>query len=133
MNPQDQAAQNAQTQNQSQPPIQPPAVDVSNIPAADQLPKKEKKQLAVRFEDDLVIYLDSDVVDDMRFFELYSKAEKDPTMIADMFKFLFGEEQWQGLFDYYESKGQKFTISKFVTVFKDFEDQLNNNPDFLSL
>ena len=69
----------------------------------------------------------------MRFFELYAKAEGNPAMIGEMFKFLFGQEQWEGIFEYYESKGQKFTISKFTSVFRDFESELNANPDFLSL
>ena len=89
------------------------------------------KVLEVKFEDDLVLTVSPEVVNDMRFLELYEEVAESEFKIPKLLKFMFGEEQYDGIFKYYESRGQKFTITKMGEVFQKLDSDLNSNPDFL--
>lgn len=100
---------------------------VNNMPAA-----APQKSITIRFEDDLAFEVTSDVIDDMRFMELYAEVSEDQLKITKLIKFLLGEANYESIFTYYESKGQRFTITKFGQVFEQLDKDLNANPDFLS-
>lgn len=90
------------------------------------------KTIIVKFEEDLQFTITADVVDDMRFMELYAEVSEDQLKITKLIKWLLGEKQYESIFTYYESRGQKFTITKFGEVFEKLDKDLNANPDFLS-
>lgn len=131
--PQQQPTQPVQPQAAPQQAAQPlaPQVDVSNIPAADQLPQPPAKTLEIKFEDDLIMTVTSDTVNDMRFLDLYGQVSEDMTQISKLLRFMFGSEKYESIFAYYERKGQKFTITKMGEVFEKLDADLNSNPDFL--
>lgn len=119
----DQAARtvSAAINGQPAPAVQPPAA----APAPT-------KSITIKFEEDLQFEVTSDVIDDMRFMELYAEVSEDQLKITKLIKFLLGEAQYESIFTYYESKGQRFTITKFGQVFEQLDKDLNANPDFLS-
>jgi hypothetical protein len=123
MNPQDQSGQVPQQQQPTQPVQQPQQV----APVQPQTPKV----LEVRFEDDLVINVTPETVNDMRFLEIYEQVSEDMAKIPRLLRFMFGDAQYEGIFKYYEAKGQKFTITKMGEVFEKLDSDLNSNPDFL--
>lgn len=90
-----------------------------------------EKHLTLRFETDLVFYVVKDTVDDMRFFDLYAMVSENEFKVPEIVKFMIGAEKYQSIFDYYESKGLKFKISKFMEVFGALDKELNADPDFL--
>lgn len=123
MNPQDQSGQVPQQQQPTQPVQQPQQA----APVQPQTPKV----LEVRFEDDLVINVTPETVNDMRFLEIYEQVSEDMAKIPRLLRFMFGDVQYEGIFKYYEAKGQKFTITKMGEVFEKLDSDLNSNPDFL--
>lgn len=140
MNPQDQNAPQAQPQQPTQPEVpqhvSAPSVHstqpVQTQPQAAQAPQQiEERLLEVKFEDDLVLTVSSETVNDMRFLELYEQVATSNFYIPKLLKFLFGEEKYEGIHEYYNKKGQKFTITKMEQVFEKLDHDLNNNPDFL--
>lgn len=135
MNPQEQDQTNA-PQAQPQQPTQPVAPQINATPQMPPLPPQqpqpERKILEVKFEDDLVLTVDSDTVNDMRFLELYEQVATSNFYIPKLLKFLFGEDRYESIHTYYQNKNQKFTITKMEQVFEKLDHDLNNNPDFLS-
>lgn len=97
-------------------------------PAAPQ----QKKSITIKFEEDLKFEVTSDVVDDMRFMDLYAEVSEDQLKVTKLIKFLIGADNYESIFNYYESRGQRFTITKFGEVFEQLDKDLNSNPDFLS-
>lgn len=89
--------------------------------------------MTIQFEDDLKFEITSDVVDDMRFMDLYAEVSEDQLKIPKLMRFLLGEKEYESIFTYYESKGQKFRITKFGEVFEKLDKDLNANPDFLRI
>jgi hypothetical protein len=135
---------NPENQNQAQQPTQPPVPPVSaeldgqptaQIAPAPQAPAAtppEPKSLDIKFEDDLILTVAADTINDMRFLELYEEIMDNQLKLPKLFKFMFGPEEYARIFTYYESRGQKFTITKMGQVFGDLEKDLNARPDFLS-
>ena len=119
-----------QTNQPTQPAAAPqqPAQAAPVAPAAPQ----PKKSITIKFEEDLKFEVTSDVVDDMRFMELYAEVSEDQLKVTKLIKWLLGEKNYESIFTYYESRGQKFTITKFGEVFEKLDKDLNANPDFLS-
>lgn len=101
-------------------------------PAAAEPFAQPAKTIIVKFEEDLQFTITADVVDDMRFMELYAEVSEDQLKITKLIKWLLGEKNYESIFTYYESRGQKFTITKFGEVFEKLDKDLNANPDFLS-
>lgn len=134
MNPEQQQSNAPQAQPQQ--PMQPVAPQISAQPEMPQLPPQqpqpERKILEVKFEDDLVLTVDSETVNDMRFLELYEQVATSNFYIPKLLKFLFGDARYESIHEYYNKKGQKFTITKMEQVFEKLDHDLNNNPDFLS-
>lgn len=133
MNPQDTTGNTPQAQQPTQP-VTPP--QTAPQPATTPQPVQEQpqatlKSIEVKFEDDLVLTVTPEMVNDMRFLEVYSEASEDMTKISKLLRFMFGHEAYEGVFKYYESKGQKFTITKMGEVFEKLESDLSSNPDFL--
>lgn len=89
------------------------------------------KHLTLRFESDLVFYIVKDTVDDMRFFDLYAMVSENEFKVPEIIKFMIGADKYESIFEYYESKGQKFKISRFMEVFQTLDKELNADPDFL--
>lgn len=108
-------------------PIAQPAI---NQPAA--VAPANQKVIIIKFEDDLQFVVTADKVDDMRFMELYAEVSEDQLKITKLIKWLLGAEKYESIYTYYESKGQRFTITKFGEVFEKLDKDLNANPDFLS-
>lgn len=100
-------------------------------PAAAPAPQADKS-ITIKFEEDLQFTVTSDVFDDMRFMELYAEVSENELKVTKLVKFLIGDKNYQSIFDYYEKRGQKFTITKFGEVFEKLEKDLNAQPDFLS-
>lgn len=98
------------------------------VPAAPQ-----QNTMTIQFEDDLKFEITSDVVDDMRFMDLYAEVSEDQLKIPKLMRFLLGADNYESIFTYYESKGQKFRITKFGEVFEKLDKDLNANPDFLRI
>lgn len=118
-------------QNNNQQPQ--PAAAQQPAPAAPVAPAvPPKKSITIKFEEDLKFEVTSDVVDDMRFMDLYAEVAEDQLKVTKLIKFLIGADNYQSIFTYYESRGQKFTITKFGEVFDQLDKDLNSNPDFLS-
>lgn len=126
MNPQDQSQQQP-TQPQAVAPVAPQAPQ----PVQAQPQAQPPKVLHVKFEEDLIIDVTPETVNDMRFLELYEEVAESEFKIPKLLKFMFGAEQYEGIFKYYEAKGQKFTITKMGEVFQKLDSDLNSNPDFL--
>lgn len=129
MNPNDQ--NNQPTQPAAAAPIT--AADIPNVPLAPiaQAIDSQKKSITIKFEEDLKFEVTSDVVDDMRFMDLYAEVSEDQLKVTKLVKFLIGDKNYQSIFAYYESRGQKFTITKFGEVFEQLDRDLQSNPDFL--
>lgn len=126
MNPQDQSQP---MQNQPVPPhAHAPAVH-STEPV--QAPQEPQKSLELRFEDDLIMHVTQDIVDDMRFLEMYEQLSENQAKIPSFLKFILGDEKYESIHKYYQAKGQKFTITKMMEVFTKLDHDLNSNPDFL--
>lgn len=125
-----------ENQNAPQPPVHVP-VNVAPVqpqqqqPPVYQAPQPQAKLLEVEFEPDLKLYVSPETVDDMRFLELYEQVASSSMYIPKLLKFLFGEKEYEGIHDYYQKKGQKFTITKMEQVFEKLDTDLNSNPDFL--
>lgn len=115
-------------------PTQPAAAPQQPAPAAPVAPAAPQapKAITIKFEEDLKFEVTSDVVDDMRFMDLYAEVAEDQLKVTKLIKFLIGADKYQSIFTYYESRGQKFTITKFGEVFDQLDKDLNSNPDFLS-
>lgn len=115
-------------------PTQPAAAPQQPAPAAPVAPAAPQapKAITIKFEEDLKFEVTSDVVDDMRFMDLYAEVAEDQLKVTKLIKFLIGADNYQSIFTYYESRGQKFTITKFGEVFDQLDKDLNSNPDFLS-
>lgn len=109
--------------NQTQP-------QITMAPQSDQQ-KPNERHLELRFEDDLVFYVTKETVDDMHFFDLYAEVNDNEFKVPEIVKFMIGANKYKGIFEYYESKGQKFKISKFMEVFQLLDKALNSDPDFL--
>lgn len=120
---------NDQNNNQPTQPAAPqqPAPAAPVAPAAPQ----QKKSITIKFEEDLKFEVTSDVVDDMRFMDLYAEVSEDQLKVTKLIKFLIGADNYESIFNYYESRGQKFTITKFGEVFEQLDRDLQSNPDFL--
>lgn len=95
------------------------------------LPPQAPQFLAVKFEDDLIMKVYPETVNDMRFLELYEEVAESEFKIPKLMKFMFGEDAYNRIYDYYEKKGEKFTITKMGEVFERLDRDLNSNPDFL--
>jgi len=89
------------------------------------------KSIVVVFEDDLKFEITPEVVDDMRFMDLYAEVAEDQLKIPKLMRFLLGSAEYDSIFTYYESRGQRFSITKFGEVFEKLDKDLNSNPDFL--
>lgn len=100
-------------------------------PAAPAQP--QQNTMTIQFEADLKFEITSDVVDDMRFMDLYAEVSEDQLKIPKLMRFLLGADNYESIFTYYESKGQKFRITKFGEVFEKLDKDLNANPDFLRI
>lgn len=122
--------QNDQNNNQQPQPAAAPQQPAPAAPVAPAAP--QKKSITIKFEEDLKFEVTSDVVDDMRFMDLYAEVAEDQLKVTKLIKFLIGADNYQSIFTYYESRGQKFTITKFGEVFDQLDKDLNSNPDFLS-
>lgn len=120
--------------DQNNQPTQPAAAPQQPAQAAPVAPvaQQPKKSITIKFEEDLKFEVTSDVVDDMRFMDLYAEVAEDQLKVTKLIKFLIGADNYQSIFTYYESRGQKFTITKFGEVFDQLDKDLNSNPDFLS-
>ena len=121
--------QNPQQQNQ---PAPAPVESQPAAPAPQQPAQPEEKKLEIKFEEDLKFYVTRDVVDDMRFMELYGEVSEDQLKVTKLLRFLLGSDNYESIFTYYESRGQRFTITKFTEVFTKLDKDLNSQPDFLS-
>ena len=113
-----------------------PVIDVSAedprpISPQQPSPASQPKTMQVVFEDDLVMTITSDTVNDMRFMELYDLVNEDYMKLPKLLRFMFGDEEYESIFTYYESRGQKFTMTKMESVFEKFNNEMNTNPDFL--
>ena len=91
-----------------------------------------EKHLTLEFEPDFKFFIVKDTVDDMRFFDLYATVSENEFKVNEIIKFMIGPEAYDSIFEYYESKGQKFRISKFMEVFGKLDKALNSDPDFLN-
>jgi hypothetical protein len=143
-NQMDQNAQQPQPSQPQQPinPIDTPAFHqaASTVSAAlnpqpapaPVMPAQPQKAIVIEFEPDLKFTVTADVVDDMRFMELYAEVSEDQLKITKLIKWLIGADNFESIFTYYESRNQKFTITKFGEVFEKLDKDLNANPDFLS-
>lgn len=121
-----QSAPQQPTQPEQTAPVQtPPQVQ----PQQSQAP--EERVLEVKFEDDLILTVSSKTVNDMRFLELYEQVATSNYYIPKLLKFLFGEERYESIHTYYNSRGGVFEITKMEQVFEKLDHDLNNNPDFL--
>ena len=137
MNPQDQTTQPQPTPTQPVAPAQAPQ-PVQATPQPPQLgivnsnpTQAEPKKLEVKFEDDLILYVTSDTVDDMRFLELYDTVSENNMKLPKLLRFMFGDKEFESIYAYYESKGQRFSMTKMEAVFEKFNTDMNSNPDFL--
>lgn len=127
-------------QDQSQP-MQSQPMQTQGIPAeqiigaadtvAAQHAAQPQKSLELRFEDDLVMHVTQDIVDDMRFLEMYEQLSENQAKIPSFLKFILGDEKYESIHKYYQAKGGKFTITKMMEVFTKLDHDLNSNPDFL--
>lgn len=133
MNPQDTTGNTPQAQQPTQPvtPLQTAPQPTTTPQPVQEQPQATLKELEVRFEDDLVLTVTPDTVNDMRFLEIYEQVTEDMSKIPKLLRFMFGDAAYEGVFKYYEDKGQKFTITKMGEVFTKLDNDLNNNPDFL--
>lgn len=129
--------QNAQSQQQTQ---SQPAPSEAAAPApvqpqstqfGDQIEPTEK-HVTMTFEEDLKFFVTQETVDDMRFFDLYATVSENEFKVPEIIKFMIGPEKYDSIFKYYEARGQKFKISKFMSVFQQLDKDLNSDPDFLS-
>jgi hypothetical protein len=107
----------------------PPAVP-NAAPAAPAAPAEQKK-ITITFESDLQFDITADKIDDMRFMDLYAEVSEDELKIPKLMRFLLGDAEYDSIFTYYESRGQRFTITKFGEVFERLDKDLNAQPDFL--
>lgn len=131
---------NDQNNNQpTQPAAAVPPIPVDGTPQQQQSAfnaqmdaKRQPKAITIKFEEDLKFEVTSDVVDDMRFMDLYAEVSEDQLKVTKLIKFLIGADNYESIFNYYESRGQRFTITKFGEVFEQLDKDLNSNPDFLS-
>lgn len=130
--------ENDGSQPQPQQPIQqPPQQHVSapavhtTQPVQSQPVQPQAPVLEVKFEDDLILTVTADTVNDMRFLELYEQVATSNYYIPKLLKFLFGEDKYESIHEYYNSRGRKFEITKMEQVFEKLDHDLNNNPDFL--
>lgn len=136
MNPQDQSQPQA-TPTQPVAPVPqhvnaPSVMPTQPVQAQPVQPAQEQlKVLEVKFEDDLILTVTPETVNDMRFLELYEEVAESEFKIPKLLKFMFGAEAYEGIYKYYEAKGQKFTITKMGEVFEKLDKDLNSNPDFL--
>jgi len=89
------------------------------------------KSIWIVFEEDLKFEITPDVVDDMRFMDLYAEVSEDELKISKLMRFLLTPAGYESIFQYYESKGQRFSITKFGEVFEKLDKDLNSQPDFL--
>lgn len=119
-------------QNQAQQPTQPVSGE-AQAPATAPVAPQQPAALEMVFEDDLRFTITSEKVNDMRFLELYEELSENQLKIPKLLKFLLGEANYKGIYDYYESRGKKFTITKMGEAFGQLEKHLQENPDFLSL
>ena len=131
MNPNEQNQQ----PNQPQPAPAAPAAftppQAANVaPAAPAAPAPQKS-ITIEFESDLKFEITADKIDDMRFMDLYAEVSEDELKIPKLMRFLLGAAEYDSIFTYYESKGQRFSITKFGQVFEKLDKDLNSQPDFL--
>lgn len=126
MNPNDQQPQTPQPAPAPQQPAAEPQ------PAAPVAPAVPEKSITIKFEEDLQFVVTADVIDDMRFMDLYAEVAEDQLKISKLIKFLIGADKYESIYTYYESRGQKFSITKFGQVFEQLDKDLNSQPDFLS-
>lgn len=133
-------AQNQQPQPQAAPAAQPMAtqpiageqiVGAADAVAAQAALNAQQKKITIQFEEDLKFDITADKIDDMRFMDLYAEVSEDELKIPKLMRFLLGSAEYDSIFDYYESKGQRFTITKFGEVFEKLDKDLNAQPDFL--
>lgn len=134
---------NGQTQQPTQPapvvqPVaqpQPMVGQPDNIgtpaPAVAPAAPAQEKSLMIKFEDDLQFEVKREIFDDMRFMDLYAEVTEDQLKVSKLVRFLIGSDNYESIFHYYESKGQRFTITKFGEVFEKLDSDLQSNPDFL--
>jgi len=92
---------------------------------------KKMPSIEVVFEDDLKFNITAEVMDDMRFMDLYAEVAEDQLKIPKLMRFLLGAAEYDSIFTYYESRGKRFSITKFGEVFEKLDKDLNSNPDFL--
>lgn len=123
---------NDQNNQPTQPVAAAPQPAAQPAPAVAPAAPEPKKAIIIKFEEDLQFEITSDVVDDMRFMDLYAEVSEDQLKVTKLIKFLIGADKYESIFNYYESKGQRFTITKFGEVFEQLDKDLNANPDFLS-
>ena len=124
---------------QNQQPNQPtqPAPAPAAAPAAPAAPQPApvapapQKSITIVFEEDLQFQITADKIDDMRFMDLYAEVSEDELKIPKLMRFLLGAAEYDSIFTYYESKGQRFSITKFGQVFEKLDKDLNSQPDFL--
>jgi len=120
--PQPVAPQAPQTSAQ---PVMPPLPEMQPAAAAPQ------KSITIKFEEDLQFQITAEKIDDMRFMDLYAEVSEDELKIPKLMRFLLGAAEYDSIFTYYESKGQRFSITKFGQVFEKLDKDLNSQPDFL--
>lgn len=118
----------------NQPQVQPLVPDATAQQSMPQLPPVQpqtQKSIVIEFEPDLKFEVTSDKVDDMRFMDLYAEVSEDQLKVSKLIKWLIGPEQYESIYTYYESRGSKFSITKFGEVFEKLDKDLNAQPDFL--